>query len=84
MASIKERGQERLDVELREQECFGMTLGTTTDRPQVVIVGAGFGGIDAARALGNHDVDVLVLNRGHIHDHEWLSRKPSAQCPAEA
>ena len=31
-------------------------------RPQVVIVGGGFGGIQVARQLGNAPVDVLVLN----------------------
>jgi NADH dehydrogenase len=33
----------------------------------VVIVGAGFGGLNAARALGNSDLDVLVLDRNNYH-----------------
>jgi NADH dehydrogenase len=36
-------------------------------RPRVVIVGAGFGGLHAARALGGADVDVLVLDRNNYH-----------------
>jgi NADH dehydrogenase len=36
-------------------------------RPRVVIVGGGFGGVSAARALGNRDVDVLVLSRADYH-----------------
>jgi len=32
-------------------------------RPQVAIVGAGFGGLSAARALRDVDVDVTVINR---------------------
>ena len=32
-------------------------------RPVVVIIGAGFGGITAARTLGGGDVDILVIDR---------------------
>jgi len=33
----------------------------------VVIVGAGFGGLNAARTLANTDVDVLLLDRNNYH-----------------
>jgi NADH dehydrogenase len=36
-------------------------------RPRVVIVGAGFGGLNVAKALGNKDVEVLVLDRNNYH-----------------
>lgn len=36
-------------------------------RPRVVIVGAGFGGLEAARTLANEPVDVLVLDRENHH-----------------
>jgi NADH dehydrogenase len=36
-------------------------------RPQVVIVGAGFGGLSAARALRRADLDVLVIDRHNYH-----------------
>jgi NADH dehydrogenase len=36
-------------------------------RPRVVIVGAGFGGLRAARALRGKPVDVLVLDRHNYH-----------------
>ncbi len=36
-------------------------------RPRVVIVGAGFGGLAAARELAHADVDVLVINRTNYH-----------------
>ncbi|SNS45127.1 NADH dehydrogenase [Geodermatophilus saharensis] len=40
--------------------------GTRTGRPQVVIVGSGFGGLFAAKALRNADVDVTVIAKtGH-------------------
>ncbi|MEK6645468.1 MAG: NAD(P)/FAD-dependent oxidoreductase [Candidatus Firestonebacteria bacterium] len=35
--------------------------------PKVVIVGAGFGGLSAARALGNMPVDVLLLDKNNYH-----------------
>jgi NADH:ubiquinone reductase (H+-translocating) len=38
-----------------------------TGCPRVVIVGAGFAGLNAAAALGNRPVDVLVLNRTTYH-----------------
>ncbi len=36
-------------------------------RPRVVIVGAGFGGLSAARAFSKKPVDVLVLDRNNYH-----------------
>ncbi|MEA2574650.1 MAG: hypothetical protein QOH93_1948 [Chloroflexia bacterium] len=38
-----------------------------TRRSRVVIVGAGFGGMNAARTLANKDVDVLVLDCNNYH-----------------
>jgi NADH dehydrogenase len=57
----------------------------TIRRPRVVIVGAGFGGINAARALGNRAVDVLVLNRTNYHGF-WmmLYQVASSQIEPEA
>lgn len=36
-------------------------------RPRVVIIGAGFGGLNAARTLGGKDVDVLIIDRNNYH-----------------
>jgi NADH dehydrogenase len=36
-------------------------------RPRVVIVGAGFGGLEAARALRNVDADVTLIDRRNFH-----------------
>jgi len=38
-----------------------------TRRPRVVIVGGGFGGFEAAKALGHADVDVTVIDRTNHH-----------------
>jgi NADH dehydrogenase len=40
-------------------------MGVT--RPRVVIVGAGFGGVSAARALRGADADVLIVDRHNYH-----------------
>src|SRR5437764_391540 len=39
----------------------------TTTRPRVVIVGAGFGGLQAARALRDAPVEVTVIDRNNHH-----------------
>ena len=36
-------------------------------RPRVLIIGSGFGGINAARELGGKDVEVLILDRNNYH-----------------
>jgi NADH:ubiquinone reductase (H+-translocating) len=40
---------------------------TTTDRPHIVIIGAGFGGLSAAMRLGKVDADVTVIDRRNYH-----------------
>lgn len=42
-------------------------IGTGAARPRVVIVGGGFGGLRAARALRNAPVDLVVLDRTNHH-----------------
>jgi len=36
-------------------------------RPRVVVVGAGFGGLEAARKLARSPVDVTVIDRHNYH-----------------
>jgi NADH dehydrogenase FAD-containing subunit len=40
---------------------------TTTTRPRVVIIGGGFGGLSAARALARAPVDVTLIDRHNYH-----------------
>src|SRR6476620_1996391 len=44
----------------------------TSRRPQVVIVGGGFGGLTAARALNHSAVDVTVIDRNNHHTFQPL------------
>jgi NADH dehydrogenase len=39
----------------------------TTPRPRIVIIGCGFGGLEAAKALRNSDVDVTLIDRTNHH-----------------
>ena len=41
--------------------------GSGATRPRVVIVGAGFAGVAAARALGRSDADVILIDRRNHH-----------------
>jgi NADH dehydrogenase len=36
-------------------------------RPRVLIIGAGFGGLEAARALGKHALDITLIDRRNFH-----------------
>src|SRR4051794_5585029 len=58
-------GTERDNFQLTD-EPFS-TLGRPLGRPRVVIVGAGFGGLSAAKALARQEVDVLVVDRNNYH-----------------
>lgn len=40
---------------------------TPRTRPHVVIIVAGFGGVQAAKALGKHAVEVTVIDRNNFH-----------------
>jgi NADH:ubiquinone reductase (H+-translocating) len=41
-------------------------------RPRVVVIGAGFGGLNAARTLRRADVDVLVIDQHNFHTFQPL------------
>jgi NADH:ubiquinone reductase (H+-translocating) len=45
---------------------------TATSRPRVVIVGAGFGGLEAARSLANAAADVVVIDAKNHHTFQPL------------
>src|SRR6201993_2305003 len=43
-----------------------------TDKPRIVIVGAGFGGLNAARALAKAPVQITVIDRKNFHPFQPL------------
>lgn len=43
-----------------------------TDKPKVIIIGGGFGGLQAAKALGNKPVDVMLIDRKNHHTFQPL------------
>ena len=47
------------------EDAFGNT--SVMDRPHVVIVGAGFGGLTAVRSLGHAPVDVTLIDQHNFH-----------------
>jgi NADH:ubiquinone reductase (H+-translocating) len=49
-----------------------MTKTTSSAKPRVVIVGAGFGGLNAARALGKTNVQITVIDQKNYHTFQPL------------
>src|SRR5579883_112887 len=44
-----------------------MTAQAAAPRPRIVIVGAGFGGLEAARQLADAPADIVVIDRNNYH-----------------
>src|SRR5512137_2563463 len=58
--------------------------GSRGGRPRVVIVGAGFGGLSAARALAHCPVDTLIIDRNNYHTfHALLYQVAAAELEPE-
>ena len=61
-----------------------MISSSAGTRPRVVIVGAGFGGLSAARALARSPVDTLVIDRNNYHTfHALLYQVAAAELEPE-
>ncbi|WP_114088558.1 NAD(P)/FAD-dependent oxidoreductase [Thalassospira profundimaris] len=43
------------------------TIALTGDKPRVIVVGAGFGGLAATRELAGKDVEVILIDRSNHH-----------------
>ena len=52
---------------MSETKQTGGTGGSEEARPRVVIVGAGFGGLSAARGLRDAELDVTIIDRQNHH-----------------
>src|SRR4051812_19387437 len=67
-AGRPERTRCRLSSGAWQTPCVAMEYdGQRTVAPRVVIIGAGFGGLAAARALGGEAVQVTVCDRLNYH-----------------
>ena len=44
-----------------------------TEKPKVVIIGGGFGGLEAAKALGNKPVQITLIDRKNHHTFQPLA-----------
>ena len=42
-------------------------MGETEHHKRVVVVGAGFGGLSAAKRLSGHSLDILLVDRNNYH-----------------
>lgn len=42
-------------------------MQTLRQKPRIVVVGAGFGGLQAVRQLADRDVEVILIDRRHYH-----------------
>ena len=62
-----EPSTERAENRDRDQTCQNAPRSVTAMPPRVVIVGGGFGGLDAARALAGAPVRVTLLDRHNYH-----------------
>lgn len=60
------------EVAPQEGESVHQARSTKSGLPRVVIVGAGFGGLYAARALANRPVEVTVIDRVNYHTFQPL------------
>jgi NADH dehydrogenase len=49
------------------QSTITLSEQPATKRPHVVIIGGGFGGLQAAKTLGNQPVEVTVIDRNNFH-----------------
>jgi NADH dehydrogenase len=56
-----------MDINTSGMDRAGQDTDTPSTTPRVVIIGAGFGGLQAARALGDAPVEVIVIDRNNHH-----------------
>ncbi len=48
----------------------------TTTRKQIIIIGAGFGGLAIAKAFRNKKIDVLLIDQNNYHNFQPLMIRP--------
>src|SRR5690606_37883247 len=64
-----DRGRTRTAARKRALRPYG---GLVTERPRIVVVGGGFGGLAAARELAGEPVEVTIVDRNNFHTFQPL------------
>jgi NADH dehydrogenase len=64
---MAKRAREVKNTRIRKRDTTEEVHSVPQDRPHVVIVGAGFGGITAAKELGKLPVEVTIIDRNNYH-----------------
>src|SRR5215207_7685985 len=70
--SARTHPSSRFRFRFRSRSCPATMTTTGSRRPQVVIIGGGFGGLTAARAFRRSAVDVTVIDRNNHHTFQPL------------
>src|SRR5205823_4918233 len=64
------KGMKDMEVnatQVRTPEANEETQHEQARKPHIVIIGAGFGGLEAAKRLGTQPVEVTVIDRNNFH-----------------
>ena len=64
---MAKRAMEVKSTRIRKRDTTEEKHITPQDRPHVVVIGAGFGGITAAKELGKLPVEVTIIDRNNFH-----------------
>lgn len=59
-------------------------MGETEHQKRVVVVGAGFGGLNAAKRLCGHGFDILLVDRQLTRPVRLFGRRPTRAAAASA
>lgn len=82
--STRGKKEEYLDMVVRQGNLAQPSTETASLRPRVVIIGAGFAGLNVAHELRRADVDVTIVDRNNFHTFQpLLYQVATAYLPAE-
>jgi NADH:ubiquinone reductase (H+-translocating) len=64
---MAKRAMEVKSARMRKRDTAEVKHVAAQDRPHVVVIGAGFGGLTAAKELGKLPVEVTIIDRNNFH-----------------
>ena len=56
-----------MEIKTEQEKIVPTTENALTKRPHIVIVGGGFGGLQAAKKLGHQPVEVTIIDHNNFH-----------------